>query len=147
MTQSVREQLIQAVAQILAPVAELQGAQVLRSPTSGVTREQSPALLIFPEADAVSPRVNDRVERQLVLRVVAIAREKDGTAPESIADMLLVAAHAAMFANANLGGLCLGLKELDCEWDVEDADALAASIPARYQFNYRTFVHDISIAG
>jgi hypothetical protein len=147
MTQSVREQLIQAVAQILAPVAELQRAQVLRSPTSGVTREQSPALLIFPEADAVSPRVNDRVERQLVLRVVAIAREKDGISPETIADTLLVAAHAAMFANANLGGLCLGLKELDCDWDVEDADALAASIPARYQFNYRTFVHDISITG
>lgn len=147
MTQSVREQLIHAVAQILAPVAELQGAQVLRSPTNGVTREQSPAILIFPEADAVSPRVNDRVERQLVLRVVAIAREKDGISPESIADRLLVAAHAAMFANANLGGLCLGLKELDCEWDVEDADAFATAIPARYQLTYRTFVHDISITG
>ena len=126
MTQSVREQLIQAVAQILAPVAEMQGAQVLRSPTSGVNREQSPALLIFPESDAVSPRVNDRVERQLVLRIVALSREAVGKAPETIADGLLVAAHAALFANANLGGLCLGLKELDCEWDVEDADALAA---------------------
>lgn len=147
MTQSVREQLIQSVAQILAPVAELQGAQVLRSPTSGVTREQSPAILIFPENDAVSPRINDRVERQLVLRMVAIAREKDGIAPETIADALLVASHAAVFANANLNGLCLGVKELDCEWDVEDADALAVSIPARYQFTYRTFVHDISIPG
>lgn len=147
MTQSVREQLIQSVAQILAPVAELQGAQVLRSPTSGITREQSPAILIFPESDAVSPRINDRVERQLVLRMVAIAREMDGIAPETIADALLVASHAAVFANASLNGLCLGVKELDCEWDVEDADALAASIPARYQFTYRTFVHDISIPG
>lgn len=147
MTQSVREQLIQSVAQTLAPVAELQGAQVLRSPTSGVTREQSPAILIFAESDAVSPRINDRVERQLVLRMVAIAREKDGIAPETIADALLVACHAAVFANASLNGLCLGVKELDCEWEVEDADALAASIPARYQFTYRTFVHDISIPG
>ena len=145
MTQSVREQLIQSVAQILAPVAQLQGAQVLRSPTTGVTREQSPAILIFAESDAVSPRINDRVERQLVLRVVAIAREKEGIAPETIADALLVASHAAVFANASLNGL--GVKELDCEWDVEDADALAASIPARYQFTYRTFVHDISIPG
>ena len=147
MTPSVREQLIQAVAQILAPVAELQGAQVLRSPTSGVTREQSPAILISPEADAASPRINDRVERQLVLRIVAIAREKDSIAPESIADALLVGSHAAVFANANLNGLCLGVKELDCEWDVEDADALAASIPARYQFTYRTMAHDISMSG
>lgn len=147
MTQSVREQLIQSVVQILVPVVELQGAQVLRSPTSGITREQSPALLIFPENDAVSPRINDRVERLLVLRMVAIAREKDGITPETIADALLVASHAAVFANASLNGLCLGVKELDCEWDVEDADALAASIPARYQFTYRTFVHDISIPG
>ena len=147
MTQSVREQLIHAVAQILAPVAELQGAQVLRSPTTGITREQSPALLIFPESETVSPRINDRVERQLVLRMVAVARETAGTAPEAIADVLLVAAHATLFASANLAGLCLGIRELECEWDVEDADAAAAAIPARYQITYRTLASDISMIG
>lgn len=147
MNHSIREQILQAVTVLLAPVAALQGAQVLRSPTTGVTREQSPALLIFPESDAVSPRINDRVERQLVLRVVALARETAGSTPEAIADRLLVAAHAALFDSANLNGLCLGLRELDCEWDVEDADALAASIPARYQITYRTMAHDISMIG
>ena len=147
MAQSIREQILQAVVGILAPVASLQGAQVLRSPTTGITREQSPALLIFPESETVSPRINDRVERQLVLRMVAVARETAGTAPEAIADALLVAAHAALFANANLGGLCLGLRELDCEWDVEDADAAAAAIPARYQVTYRTLASDISMIG
>lgn len=147
MNHSIREQILQAVTVLLAPVAALQGAQVLRSPSTGVTREQSPALLIFPESDAVSPRINDRVERQLVLRVVALARETVGSTPEAIADRLLVAAHAALFDSANLNGLCLGLKELDGEWDVEDADALAASIPARYQFTYRTMAHDISMTG
>ena len=147
MNHSIREQILQAVTVLLAPVAALQGAQVLRSPSTGITREQSPALLIFPESDAVSPRINDRVERQLVLRVVALARETAGSAPEAIADRLLVAVHAALFDSANLNGLCLGLKELDCEWDVEDADALAASIPARYQITYRTIAHDISMIG
>jgi hypothetical protein len=147
MTQSIREQILQAVVGLLAPVASLQGAQILRSPTTGITREQSPALLIFPESDAVSPRINDRVERQLVLRMVAVARETVGSAPEAIADALLVAAHSALFANANLGGLCLGLRELECEWDVEDADATAAAIPARYQITYRTLASDISIIG
>ena len=115
MAQSVRERILQAVVQLLAPVALLQGAQVLRSPTTGITREQSPALLIFPESDAVTPRINDRVERQLVLRMVAVARETALSAPEAIADALLVAAHAALFASANLAGLCLGLRELECE--------------------------------
>lgn len=147
MNESLRERILQAVTDLLSPVAALQGAQVLRSPSSGVTREQSPALLIFPESDAVSPRVNDRVERQLVLRVVALARETAGSAPEAIADRLLVAAHVALFASVNLNGLCLGLKEIDCEWDVEDADATALAIPARYQITYRTMAHDISMIG
>lgn len=147
MNHSIREQILQAVTVLLAPVAALQGAQVLRSPGTGVTREQSPALLIFPESDAVSPRVNDRVERQLVLRVVALARETAGSAPEAIADRLLVAAHVALFASANLNGLCLGLKEIECEWDVEDADATALAIPARYQITYRTMANDISMIG
>ena len=147
MTQSIREQILQAVVQLLAPVASLQGAQVLRSPTTGITREQSPALLIFPESETVSPRINDRVERQLVLRVVAVARETALGAPEAIADALLVAAHSTLFASANLGGLCLGLRELECEWDVEDADATAAAIPARYQITYRTLASDISMIG
>lgn len=147
MANSIREQLLQAVMWLLVPVAAAQGARLLRSPPTGVSRDQSPALLVFPESDAITQRPNDRVERALVVRVVALARETAGEAPEVIADRLLVATHAALFGNTNLDGLCLGLKELDCEWDVEDADAIAAAIPARYQFTYRTLAADISTRG
>lgn len=147
MSNSIREQLLQAVTSLLLPVAAAESALVLRSPVSGVPREQSPALLLFPESDTITQHVNDRVERQLIVRVVALARESSGLAPELLADRLLVAAHAALFAQANLGGLCLGIKELDCEWDVEDADAIAAAIPARYQITYRTFATDLSLQG
>lgn len=147
MPTSIREQILQAVTGLLAPVAIAIGAAVRRSPPTGITREQSPALLIFPESDAITQRPNDRVERQLVVRVVALARETSGDAPEVIADRLLVAAHAALFANLNLGGLCLGIQELDCEWDVEDADATATAIPARYQVTYRTRCDDLSQQG
>lgn len=147
MANSIREQLLQAVMSLLAPVAAAEGAVVLRSPANGLPREQSPALLLFPESDTISQHPNDRVERQLILRLVALARESAIDAPELIADRLLVAAHAALFASANLGGLCLGLRELDCEWDVEDADAIAAAMPARYQITYRTLAADLSIRG
>lgn len=147
MPTSIREQILQAMTGLLAPVAIAIGAEVRRSPPTGITREQSPALLIFPESDAITQRPNDRVERQLVVRVVALARETGSDAPEVIADRLLVAAHAALFANLNLGGLCLGIQELDCEWDVEDADATAAAIPARYQVTYRTRCDDLSQQG
>ena len=144
---SIRERCLQAVAGLLLPVAQTLGATFHRSPTTGISREQSPALLIFPESEALTQRANDRVERQLVVRVVALARETNDERPEAIADQLLVAAHAALFANFNLGGLCLGIKELDCEWDVEDADATAALIPARYQITHRTLVADLAIQG
>lgn len=147
MNVSLRESIIQAVMALLSPIALANGVTLIRSPPNGLSREQSPALLIFPESDTVSPRVNDRVDRQLVLRIVALARETEGIAPQTIADGLLVAAHAALFANANLNGLCVGLRELECEWDVEDADALIASLPARYQFSYRTMAHDLALIG
>ena len=147
MNNSLREQILQAVMAALAPVAAAQNATLLRSPPTGVPREQSPALLVFPETDSIVKRPNDRVERHLVIRLAALARGADGDVPEVIADCLLVAAHAALFANANFGGRALGLQELECEWEVEDADATVAAIPARYQITYRTLASDLSQQG
>jgi len=147
MTISIRERILQTMMATLAPAAVAHGASVFRSPATGVPREQSPALLMFPESDANSQRPNDRVERQLVVRLVALARETGSDIPEVIADRLLVAAHAALFSNPGLGGLCLGIKELECEWDIEDADSNAAAIPARYQITYRTLASDTSQQG
>lgn len=147
MSQSIREQILQALITTLAPVAATQGATLLRSPVHGVPREASPALLLFPESDTIVERPNDRVERQLIVRLVALARETGAGSPEALADQMLVAAHAALFADANLGGLALGLRELDCEWDVEDADAAAAAMPARYQITYRTLATDLTQPG
>ena len=147
MSPSIREQILQALMATLAPVARAQGATLLRAPVHGVPREASPALLLFPESDTIVERPNDRVERQLIVRLVALARETGAGPPEALADRILVAAHAALFRNANLGGLALGLRELDCEWDVEDADAGAAAMPARYQITYRTLATDLTQQG
>ena len=147
MPTSIRERLLQELVSRLAPLAQAEGVQIKRSPTVAISREASPALLLFPEAESIAQRANDRLERHLVVRLVAMARETAGESAEAICDRLLVAAHAALFADANFGGLCLGLQELDCEWDVEEADATAAVMPARYQFIYRTRVHDLAAQG
>lgn len=143
---SIREQILQAAMALLAPVAATVGATLLRSPVNAVSREQSPALLLFPESDTITDRHNDRVERHLIVRLMALARE-DNAPAELIADRLLVAAHAALMQDSNFGGLALGIQELDGEWDVEDADATAAALPARYQITYRTLASDISQPG
>ena len=144
---SIREQILLALMAAVRPTAEGLGATVHRSPTVAIGREQCPALVVFPESDAITERANDRVTRELTVRVVALARAVPPVAPETEADRLLTAAHAALMADLNLGGLALGIREQECEWEVEDADAVAAAIPARYAITYRTLVRDLSSPG
>ena len=144
---SIREQILLALMAAVRPTAEGLGATVHRSPTVAIGREQCPALVVFPESDAITERANDRVTRELTVRIVALARAVPPVAPETEADQLLTAAHAALMADLNLGGLALGIREQECEWEVEDADAVAAAIPARYAITYRTLVRDLSSPG
>lgn len=144
---SIREQILLAAMEVLRPAVESLGATLHRSPSVAVTREQCPALVVFPESEAITERANDRVTRELTLRVVALARAVPPIDPETQADALLTAAHAALMADGNLGGLALGIREQDCEWEVEDADAVAAAIPARYRITYRTLANDLSQQG
>jgi hypothetical protein len=144
LSSSIREQLLQALVARLEPVAAAQRARLLRSPTLAVPKEQCPALLLFPESEAVADRSNDRVTRELALRLTALARGEEAA---EVADRLLVAAHQALFVDVTFGGLALGIKELDTEWDLEDADATACAIPARYRIRYRTLVSDLSVQG
>ena len=104
-------------------------------------------MVLFPELDQITERPNDRVVRQLTVRVVALARAMLPHTPEPQADALLVAAHAAIMADTNLGGLCTGIHEIDAEFDVEDADAEACAIPQRYRLTYRTLAADLSLLG
>ena len=144
---SIREQILLAVLDAVRTPVETLGATRHRSPTVAISREQCPALVVFPESEQITERANDRVTRELTVRIVALARSVPPAIPETEADRLLTAAHAAMLADRNLGGLCLGIREQDCEWEVEDADSVAASIPARYAITYRTLDTDLSTKG
>ncbi|WP_042427049.1 hypothetical protein [Comamonas granuli] len=144
---SIRERILLAVLDAVRAPVETLGATLHRSPTVAISREQCPALVVFPESDAITERANDRVTRVLTVRLVALARAVPPAIPETEADRLLTATHAALLADGNLGGLCLGIREQECEWDVEDADAVAAAIPARYAITYRTLASDLSTTG
>ena len=147
MINSIREQILQALADRLARVAADHGASVHRSPTVAIEREHCPALVLFPELDQITERPNDRVVRQLTVKVTALARAVMPQTPEPIADALLVAAHAAIMADTNLDGLCTGIQEIDAEFEVEDADAEACAIPQCYRVSYRTLAVDLSVLG
>ena len=145
MTQSIRERILQAIVAVLKPVSTDQAATVWRTPSVAITREQCPSLVVFPESESLAERANDRVTRELTVRITALARAVPPLVPETQADALLCAAHAALMVDINLGGLALGVREVESEWEVDDADGVACSTSARYQITYRTMIADISI--
>jgi hypothetical protein len=139
---SIREQLVQAVIACITPAVA--PTVLYRQPTVPLAREASPALLLFLESDAILAQANDRVDRALTLRLVALAREDDAF---DVVDQIIVAAHAALMSDPSLAGLALRMRELDAEWDAEDADAGAVALPARYEVRYRTFVSNLTRQG
>jgi len=144
-TNSIRERILQTIVGVLMPVATDQAASVWRTPSVAITREQCPALVVFPESESLAERANDRVTRELMVRITALVRAVPPMVAETLADALLCAAHACLMADTNLGGLALGIREVESEWEVDDADGIACSTSARYQITYRTLVADISI--
>jgi hypothetical protein len=144
---SIREQILQRLAGVLGVVAAAHNASVHRSPTVAIEREHCPALVLFPETDQITERANDRVTRELTVRITALARAIPPLLAETEADGLLTAAHAAVMLDVNLAGLALGVREIDAEFDIEDADATAAAIPQRYRITYRTLSYDLAQLG
>jgi hypothetical protein len=142
---SIREQILQAIVAVLTPAATDQAATVWRTPSVAITRDQCPALVVFPESESLAERANDRVTRELTVRITALARAVPPDIAETQADALLCAAHVALMGDTNLGGLALGVREVESEWEVDDADGVAASTSARYQITYRTLIADIAI--
>lgn len=143
MPQSRREQIIRNV--ITRCQAAISPTAVLRQPTIAIPREQTPVLLVAVLSDAPVTRSNDRMERELVLRIQSHAR--DPTDGYAVADDLLCRAHLALLADATLGGLALSLSEMEADYQMEDADVEAIAIPAIYRITYRTLVSDISQGG
>ena len=139
---SIRERVLREV--IVRLSSAIAPTPVLRMPSVPVTREASPALLLVAESDSITAHANQLVDRQLVIRIAVIARGVDAF---DVADRLLVLAHRALLIDPNLGGLVLAVREIDCEWDVDDADAGAVVLPARFEIRYRTHALDLTQTG
>ena len=138
---SVRERVLREVVTRLS--SAIAPTPVLRMPAVPVTREASPALL-FVDGDSITAHANHLVDRLLIVRLAVVARGADAF---DVADRALVAAHAALLADPNLGGLAIAVREIDCEWDFDDADAGAVALPARYEIRYRTHAIDLTQTG
>lgn len=139
---SIRERIVRALIDRLTEA--IAPTPVLRQPTTPITREQSPALLLFVDGEAITAKANLLVDRTLSVRLVAIAR---GDTAFERTDQLILTAHAALLAEPSLGGLAMGIAETDLDWDTEDADAGALALPIRFEIRYRTAINDLTQPG
>lgn len=144
---SVREQIVQQVVEILKPIAQTLGATVHRNPTVPILQDDLPALAVFVDEERFEPS-NLVIKRTLFLRIVGIARDQAQASGESIADALTTAANAALFKSADLvllcGPLAQAIHEVGLEWDMEEGDGSFVSVPTRYRIEYRTRRDDIT---
>lgn len=137
--EAIVREIVARIAAAVSPIA------VLRQPTVAIPRERTPAVILTVESDNPAKRANDRMERELVVRLTALARDAvDGFA---VADDLVCRAHAALMNEPTLGGLSLGIAEMEADWQAEDADLDAVAMPATYRITYRTLVSDITQGG
>jgi len=143
MPQSRREQIVREV--LFRCQAAIAPLAVVRQPTVAIPRDQTPVLLVSVISDTPVKRSNNRMERELVLRVTGHAR--DPTDGYAVADDLLCVAHLTLLADPTLGGLALAIDEQEADYQAEDADVDAVAIPATYRITYRTLVSDISQGG
>lgn len=120
---SVRERALREIVTRLA--SAIAPTPVLRMPAVPVTREASPALLLFVDGDSITAHANHLVDRMLIVRLAVVARGADAF---DVADQALVAAHAAMLADPNLGGLAnSGSTALSCATSTSAAGSAFAT--------------------
>lgn len=144
MSKSIRQRIIDNIADRLRAVASANNAGFFLHPRVPIKREHWPALALIVDGEYAPQRSNLQTERRLAIRLSAIAGETD---PWSIADELIATAHAAMMGNPSHGGLATGTTEDETTWDIEDADGDAVLIPAAYIITYRTAAADLISPG
>jgi hypothetical protein len=136
---SAREHILLKVLEVLSPIAQSCGATLHRSPTVALDKSECPALVVFAELEKIEK--NNMINiRTLQIRIVALARAVEVSAAETEADKLMTAAYRALWTSSNLDGLAQSLRDIEWEWEIEEADGVVAAIPMKMQIEYRTAV-------
>ena len=142
MTASIRESILAAIATALDDIDGVDG-RVYRSRTEPVIRMDTPAILIEPVRDSAGqPNINN-YQWDLLVRVNVISR---GDIPDQVVDTVVADIHAALHADATLGGLCLDLQAVGTNFEMVDGDQPIGIIASDFQIMYRTKFNDLTSA-
>lgn len=136
---SLRERITQALLARLA--ANLPSLNVQRAPVPAAQRQTLPQLIVEPQGESVEPGEGESVLRQLTLAVAVLTRGDDAVAS---ADAWQVSVHPLLMAIPQPSEPGFLIRELGCDWELEDADLIAVRLITRYQISYHSHPQDIS---
>lgn len=137
---SIRERILASLAADLAGVAGIDG-RVYRSDPNPSARDLHPFVTLDWQSDQAAPATVPQTERRLVALVSVFVR---GDGPDTLADPIMVAAHAAITADTTRGGLAIDTLLADASFEVESADETAGRLTHVYEINYRHSFADMT---
>lgn len=136
-----REQILAAVATMLAPTAGATG-RIYRSRQEAFSRNESPAVVIEPgpESAATEPASTCKIDWTFTLVVAVYAR---GVIADQAADPVVKSVHSLLMADRSINGLAMDLWPLGRDPQFEKADLAAVWEVLTYRVRYRTSVTDL----
>jgi hypothetical protein len=137
---SKREKIVQAIATKLGSVVGVDG-RVYRSQADPNPRDLQPYLAVQWTNEQVAPDVVNLLGRVLTVEVSVYTR---GDTPDSLADDILVSAHALITSDPSLGGLALDTQLEDASVEIVAADFPAAKVTHSYSVKFRHSYGDMT---
>lgn len=137
---SIREQIVARMAAALAAlVVNAVTVPVVRSREQAFARGELPAVVVKP-ADEETQAIAETLEvSRFNVHVEVIVR---GDPWDSLADPIVVAAHALLLGDAPLAALCSKLRRTTAKWEAHEADQTAGVLTQTYHLIYH---HDTNI--
>lgn len=136
-----RETIMQAVMAALTGNTPAAG-NVYRSRVEALARDELPAIVVKPGAEAVQHIATGLTQRDFEIHLEVHTR---GTPADALADPIFAALHAALMADQTLGGKARRLIEKEtAEPQFADGDDTAAQIIVTYSAAYITKANDIT---
>jgi len=148
---SIREQIAQAVIDLLSASGEPGGLTVHRERTRPIEQDKFPAILVYFEDDEPTTLAKQRFQAPLTERHLNLALEMrtipdPDSSPDQAIDPLYIWAISQLVPNERLGGLAMGITEGPMKWMAKEADRVYAGAGLHLVVHYRTSRTDPSSA-
>ncbi|HLZ09338.1 MAG TPA: hypothetical protein VKT80_12160 [Chloroflexota bacterium] len=140
---SIREQIAQAVVDLLSAPGGPGGVSVHRERTRPIESDKMPAILVYFEDDEPTPLAKVRFQAPLTERHLNLVLELRAipdavSAPDQAIDPLYLWVIAQLVVNERLGGLAMGITEGPMKWTTKEADRIFAGAALHLIVHYRT---------